>query len=172
VALLARVTASGHLAALVDRDGAFDPAQAAAAGADLHGLLWVRCEGRLTAALRAADLLARCPGFGLVALDLGDLSPGERGVTAPGVWVRLERAIRGSGGRLVIRAPWHLAGAVAALVLETRRVGARWIGVPRPTRLDGLGSEIRVLRSRGAMLAPDRREKGLGTERWAVLWRL
>ena len=171
-ALLAKVTATGHRAALVDGGGAFDPTQAAAAGADLHSLLWVRCGGRLTAALRAADLLARCPGFALIALDLGNLAPGERGVTAPGVWVRLERAIRGSGGRLLIRVPRRLAGAVAALVLETQRVEARWIGVPRPTRLDGLCSEIRVLRSRRGPLAPDGHGKGSGTERWTVLWRL
>src|SRR5512134_1097070 len=80
VALLARVTASGQLTALVDGDGAFDPAQAAAAGADLHRLLRVRCGGRPTAALRAAGLVARCPGFARVALDLGDLASGERTV--------------------------------------------------------------------------------------------
>src|SRR5262245_10934945 len=71
IALMARATRGGH-AAVVDAADGFDPVSARAAGADLSRLLWVRCGGRLDAAVRAADLLARCPGFALVAVDLGD----------------------------------------------------------------------------------------------------
>lgn len=150
VALLARATAAGGLAALVDAADAFDPAGAAAAGADLSSLLWVRCGGRMDAALRAADLLARCPGFALVALDLGELRPGQRALLSPARWIRLQRAVKGSDAALVVRAPEHLAGSVAVLVLGARRMRARWLGAPRPTRLGGLMSGIQVLRSRRA----------------------
>ncbi|HXH83001.1 MAG TPA: hypothetical protein VNN07_08750, partial [Candidatus Tectomicrobia bacterium] len=69
---LAAATRRGGVAALVDVDHALDPDSAARAGVPLSRLLWVRCEGRLRAALRAVDLLVRCPGFALVALDAGD----------------------------------------------------------------------------------------------------
>src|SRR5467141_5048015 len=74
-ACLRDVTAAGGMAALVDADGAFDPASAARAGVVLAHLLWVRCGGRREAALAATDLLARCPGFALVALDAGETPP-------------------------------------------------------------------------------------------------
>src|SRR6266481_275292 len=68
LALIARITTSGTggQVALVDGIDALDPHSAAAAGADLSALLWVRCGGHLRVALSAADLLARCPGFALV----------------------------------------------------------------------------------------------------------
>src|SRR6266705_3996680 len=71
LAFLARATSRGGLVALVDGADAFDPETAARAGLDLRALLWVRCGGRLKPAWRAADLLARCPGFAAVALDVG-----------------------------------------------------------------------------------------------------
>src|SRR5260370_1830486 len=61
IACLREVTAAGGMAALVDADGAFDPASAARAGVVLAHLLWVRCGGRREAAPAATDLLARCP---------------------------------------------------------------------------------------------------------------
>src|SRR5512144_2737989 len=84
LALIARITASdcsrgsregGGQVAFVDGTDALDPTSIAAAGADLSALLWVRCGGRLRVALSAADLLARCPGFALVVVDLDDLGP-------------------------------------------------------------------------------------------------
>src|ERR1700694_3448830 len=79
LALIARITTSGNQGrgqvAFVDGMDALDPASAAAAGADLSALLWVKCGGRLRVALSAADLLVRCPGFALVVLDLDELGP-------------------------------------------------------------------------------------------------
>jgi hypothetical protein len=167
LALLARTTAAGRLAAVVDTWDSFDPTGAAEAGADLHALLWVRCGGRVSVALRAADLLARCPGFSVVALDLGEL-PVERRSPAPAAWFRLQRAVRGSQTVLVVRAPRHLAGSTAALVLGARKRQAQWIGSLRSTRLAGLVSEVQVLRSRAGALpanpAPD-------TPGWSITWR-
>src|SRR3970282_560053 len=54
---------------------ASDPPGPAAAGVDLGRVLWVRAEGRRRSALEAVDLLARCPGFALVALDVGESPP-------------------------------------------------------------------------------------------------
>ncbi len=143
LALIARGTTSGGQVALVDGMDAFDPVSAAAAGADLSRLLWVKCGGQLRSALSAADLLARCPGFALVALDTGELGPAPASV-----YVRLQRAVAGGDTILVVRSARHLAGSAAALVVSMRGLEPRWIGLPRPTRLAGLSSEVEILRSR------------------------
>jgi RecA/RadA recombinase len=170
-ALLARATAAGDLVALVDGADTFDPAGAAAAGAELRSLCWVRGGGgRLDAACHAAELLARCGGFAWVALDLAvDLtSPARTSPTfAPATWIRLQRAVRDTPTRLIVHASRHLAGSAAALVLAVERGPARWMGSPRPPRLDGLGSRVRVLRAR----PPAPIGGGSGTE-WVVAWRL
>ncbi len=148
LALLARATREGGLVALVDAADAFDPAGAATAGVDLSAVLWVRCGGRLDAAFRAVDLLARCPGFAMVALDVG--IRGHRADATPARWLRLSRAVEGTRTVLVARTPERLSGSVAALVLAARRARARWIGAPRPTRLAGLVSHVEVTRARRA----------------------
>lgn len=161
LALLARAASRGGLVALVDGADAFDPETAARAGLDLRALLWVRCGDRLTSAWSAADLLARCPGFAAVALDLGTAPA----AAPPSFGVRLQRAAAGNAAVLVVRAPRHLTGSAAALVVSVRRVRARWIGAPMPIRLGGLVSEARVLRSR---VDPRLAEPG---RVWLIEWR-
>lgn len=146
VALLARATASGVQVALVDGADTFDPASAVAAGMDLDRLLWVRCGSQWRKAWSAADLLARCPGFAVVALDLGEL--GRRDPAAPVLCLRLRRAVERSAAALVLCTPHHLAGSAADLVVEMRRREVRWQGHPRSTRLAGLVSEARIVRAR------------------------
>jgi len=160
LALLARAASRGGLVALVDGADAFDPETAARAGLDLSALLWVRCGGRLPPAWSAAALLARCPGFAAVAVDLG-----EAVAAPPSFGVRLQRAAAGNAVAVVVRAPRHLTGSAAALVVSVRRVRARWAGAPRRLRLGGLVSEARVLRSRvdPRLAAPGRA--------WLIEWR-
>src|SRR2546425_5255990 len=116
-ACLRDVTAAGGTAALVDADGAFDPASAARAGVVLSRLLWVRCGGRRAAALAATDLLTRCPGFALVALDAGETPPR----VSLGAAFRLRQAARRAGVALLL---------VGRRRSEERRVGkecrSRW----------------------------------------------
>ena len=148
VALIARITHSGGQVALVDGTDAFDPPSAVAAGADLSSLLWVKCQGRLRAAFSATDLLARCPGFAMVALDLGEPSLMRRERIPPAHCLRLQRAAEQSSTILVLRVPHPLAGTAAALAVSLRRVESRWIGTPQPTRFAGMVSHIHILRSR------------------------
>jgi hypothetical protein len=163
VALLARATAAGRLAAVVDVADTFDPACAAAAGADLRALLWVRCGGHPEAGFRGAELLARCQGFAVIALDLDELGAS----VPPARWIRLRRAVEDSDTALVVRAPRHLAGSAAALVLAARRAEVCWIGSARPTRLGGLRSDVEMLRSRPSLLP-----EGAGHGPWALGWQL
>lgn len=161
VSWLAAVTRAGGVAALVDTHQAFDPASAARAGVALDRLLWVRCGGRREAALRAAGLLARCPGFSLVALDLGETPP-RLSLTST---FRLRLAARHTGTALVIAAGRRVAGPGASLALRTRRRRLEWGGPGAgPTRLARLESEVRVVRSRGGL--PCR--EGASATRWLV----
>ena len=161
LALLARAASRGGLVALVDGADSFDPETAERAGLDLRALLWVRCGGRLPPAWSAADLLARCPGFAAVALDVG----AAKSAAPPSFGVRLQRAAAGNPAVIVVRAPRHVTGSAAALVVSVRRVRALWVGAPRRIRLGGLVSEARVLRSRfdPSLAAPGRA--------WLVEWR-
>ena len=179
LALIARITTSGGQVAFVDGMDALDPASAAAAGADLSALLWVKCGGRLRVALSAADLLVRCPGFALVVLDLDELGP-----MPASAHMRLQRAVEGGDTILITRSARHREGSPASLVLATRRLAPRWMGLRPLTRLAGLRSEVSIFRSRPShthTLSPLGREQGEGLKgeglkgeggRWTLDWTL
>ena len=146
-ACLREVTRRGALAALVDTDQVFDPVGAARAGVELSRVLWVRCGRRPERALRAADLLVRCPGFALVALDTGALTPRLSLAAA----YRLKLAVLRTRTALVVVTRHRVVASGAALALETSRRGFLWAGPrPAPTRLEGAGTAVSVVRARGA----------------------
>jgi hypothetical protein len=174
LALIARITTSGSSrgsregggqVAFVDGTDALDPTSIAAAGADLSALLWVRCGGRLRVALSAADLLARCPGFALVVLDMDDLGPVPASAS-----IRLQRAVEGSDTILIVRSERHREGSPASLVLAMRRLAPQWMGLRQLTRLAGLRSEVSISRSRFHSLSP--LGKGQGEGSWTLDWTL
>ena len=178
LALIARITTSGSQGggqvAFVDGMDALDPASAAAAGVDLSALLWVKCGGRLRVALSAADLLVRCPGFALVVLDLDELGP-----MPASAHLRLQRAVEGGDTILITRSARHREGSPASLVLATRRLAPRWMGLHPLTRLAGLRSEVSIFRSRPShthTLSPPGRGQGEGLKgeggRWTLDWTL
>ncbi len=155
VAALREVTAAGGAAALVDADATFDPVTAARAGVVLARLLWVRCDGRRQDAVAALDLLARCPGFALVALDAGETPPRLTLTQA----FRLRQAARRADVALLLVSRDRVAGAGAALAVRTRREALAWAGPRRrPTRLAGMGTALHVLRNQaGPQAAIDHR---------------
>src|SRR5262249_31102202 len=148
--------------ALVDATDALDPLTAERAGLDLRAFLWVRCGGRPGSAWSAGGLLARCPRFEIIALDLGAAAG-----TAPPAWgTRLQPAPESSrGAAVIVRPRRHLRSGAAALVVSVRRVRTNWMGMDAPTRLGGLVSEARVLRSRAdpRLATPERA--------WLLEWR-
>ena len=147
VACLREITRGGALAALVDTDHVFDPLGAARAGVELSRVLWVRCGHRPERALRAADLLVRCPGFVLVALDTGALTPHLSLAAA----YRLKLAVLRARTALVIVTRHRIVASGAALALETSRRGCQWAGPrPAPTRLEGAGTAVAVVRAAGS----------------------
>lgn len=147
VQCLARATRGGGVAALVDVDHALDPHSAARAGVPLSRVLWVRCEGRRRVALRAVDLLVRCPGFALVVLDAGARSPRLTLAEA----YRLRLAVRRSGTTLLLVGCLRVAGPAAAVVVSTARGQAAWYGAAAvTTRLAGVRTRVQMIRKQGA----------------------
>ena len=144
---LRAVTRRGAFAALVDVDHAFDPGSATAAGVDLQHLLWVRGEGRRRDALQAIDLLARCPGFALVVLDVGEWSPRLPLDAA----FRLRQAARRSGVAVLVLGAHRVVGGAASLSVRTRRDRLVWVGPgSMPRRLAGMRTGLHVVRKQGA----------------------
>ena len=148
LALMAAMTRRGEVCALVDVSDSFDPKSADAAAVDLKRMLWVRCakdhrmagrpgdrvsakqSGRrqspamsqLEQALKAADLLLQGGGFGLVAVDLGDVS----GMAARRIpltsWFRFRRAVEHTPTMLVVVEQEACAKTCASVVVK---MGAR-----------------------------------------------
>src|SRR5207249_1968838 len=132
-ACLRDVTRREAVAALVDAEQAFDPASAARAGVDLRRLLWVRCGGRRDLALRAADLLVRCPGFAVIGLDLGEAPPRLPLTLA----FRLKFAVERTEAALLIVSRRRVTGSGASLVVETERDAIDWNAAAREYGVGG-----------------------------------
>lgn len=147
LAVLAAATGVGEAAALVDLGDGLDPETAAAMGADLDRLLWVR-PGKLKDALAATELLL-ASGFPLVVLDLGPPPVrGGRGVEA--AWLRLARTARAHGAALLVGSPYRVSGTASAVVLKAGRARAAWFGgcEGSPWLLGGVASRITLEKCR------------------------
>jgi hypothetical protein len=144
LALLARVTAQGELAVVVDPPDVFDAASAAAAGVDLARVLWVRPPG-LGEALRSVEHVLQAGGFPLVLLDLA-----AEGTATPRIptsaWPRLRKATAAAAAALVLLAHSRLAGTFADLALELDAAAPRFES--GPDWLAGLDGRVRLVRSR------------------------
>jgi hypothetical protein len=122
---LAEMTARDEACALVDASDAFDPCSAFTAGVDLRRLLWVRCHN-LEQALQAADLLLQAGGFGLLAVDLGDVTPRAAGRVPLTFWFRFQRVVENTPTALLVLEPMPYAKSCASLVLRLASARSRW----------------------------------------------
>ncbi len=146
LAALAAATRRGEFCAVVDASDALDPQSVGAAGVDLERLLWVRCGGDLPRrhrdteknslknkfklqnkndsepcleqVLRATDLLLESGGFGLIALDLGDLPPQAARHIPLTTWFRFRRAIEYTSTILLAIEQRPIAGSCSSLLLQ------------------------------------------------------
>jgi hypothetical protein len=141
--LLARTTAQGELAALVDRADAFDAISAASAGVDLERVLWVRPPG-VPEALRSVEHVLQAGGFPLVLLDL--CAEGMPPRIPAAVWPRLRKASAATGSALVLLGRRRLAGSFADLALELGASRPRF--EQGPDWLAGFETRVRLVRSR------------------------
>jgi hypothetical protein len=150
LALLARSTRSGALAALVDPLDRFDPASAGAAGVALARLLWLRGprgggeEPRPKTLAEATAAVATLVGsgvFDVVVLDLAGVSDRERRRLPATTWIRLQREVEQTETALLLVADGHVARSPGGASLALSPTGLRWSAPPGPGRLlAGLGA--------------------------------
>jgi hypothetical protein len=133
--MLAAATRRGELVALVDALDMLDVESAAAAGADLARLLWIRglvvtspgmCrdlnQRALVQAVRALTLVLDARNFGLVVFDVGEAPPDAVRRLPFTTWLRLQRMVEGTstacllvGSDRLSRSPRGLSLQAAAL---------------------------------------------------------
>jgi hypothetical protein len=127
LSILAAATGAGEAAALVDLGDHFDPQAAAASGADLARLLWVRPRTLKEALLSAETLLST--GLPLVVLDLGlaasKISLARR-ARHDFAFLRLARTARAHGAALLVLSPLRVAGPAAEAVLAASAARPGW----------------------------------------------
>jgi len=122
---LAVRTRAEEACALVDAQDSFDPVGAEKSGVELSRLLWVRCQG-IDPALRSLDLLLHGGGFGLVALDLGDIPARLVRQVQLNVWFRMRRAVEDTSTVFLVLAQETNAKSCASLVLHVEKETIEW----------------------------------------------
>jgi hypothetical protein len=128
--LLSAATAKLEICAYLDTDDSFDPVSAAAAGVALSQLVWIRCGHNAGHALKATDYLLHAGGFGVVVLDLCQVSPRIANSIPISYWYRFRRAIENTPTILTLVEKDPIAKSCASLMLETKRKKTAWIGKP------------------------------------------
>jgi recombination protein RecA len=123
---LAASTTRQEVCALVDATDTFDATSAAHAGADFDQLLWIRCGSNVDHAIKATDLLLQSGGFGLVALDLGDVPSQQSRRVQLSWWFRFKRAVENTPTALMVISRDPNARSCASLVLGLNRESAEW----------------------------------------------
>ena len=150
--VLAAATAKLEICAYVDTHDGFDPCSAAASGAALDRLVWVRCGGRVDHAMKAADNLLHAGGFGVVILDLCHVSQRDCRRIPLSYWYRFRLAIENTPAILLLVEREPLAKSCAALMLDMKRSKAVWTGAPGFHLLRGL--DVQATRRKPGGTAP------------------
>jgi hypothetical protein len=125
---LAQATARGEVCAIIDATNSFNPAAAAASGARLDQIVWIRANGNLEHALQAADLLIHAGGFGLVVLDLCGIAERRFHRVPISYWYRCRRAVENTPTVLLVLQETAHAKNCASMSIEMEQDGIRWSG--------------------------------------------
>ncbi len=151
LAVAARATRAGALAAWVDPQDRLDPRSAGDAGVELGRLLWLRGAASargprpLLAAISAVGTLLGSGLFELVVVDLGGIARSGLQRLPGATWIRLQRMVESQPGTLLVVADAHVAHGPAGVSLALRGAGASWSGDPGPGRLlRGLTAEVKA----------------------------
>lgn len=165
---IARITEKEEFCGFVDPAGTFNPASAESIGVDLERLLWVRTKHpkNMDQTLKALDLLVQGGGFGILAIDLGEIPSPEIRRIPLSIWFRLQRAAEHTPTILLFLGRESHLQSVAALVLALRPESTTWSeGLFR-----GIRPRIEVLRSRTRPIPPGHRSEvfDLGTDACVV----
>jgi hypothetical protein len=152
--VLAAATRRGEIAALIDTFDRLDLASARAAAIDLDRLLWIRGEASspidraVDRALKAPNLVLQSGGFGVVAIDLTDLTHIDLTRLPFTTWMRVQRIVEGSDTACLLVVPHPVARSAGGITLSLAGA-SRWTGtVDRSLRLAGMDVVVRVVSPR------------------------
>ena len=134
LATLAAATNHEEVCALVDTNNTLDPEAAMRARVNFERLLWIRCDNNLEHAFKAADLLLQGGGFGIVMLDLGDLSATAARRIISSWWFRFRRVVENSPTALLVITQDCSVRSCAALSLEMKNEAVVWSQVNQDLR--------------------------------------
>ncbi len=136
VSLMAQMTRGEQFCALVDAGDCFDPASAETAGVNLARVLWVRCVHPskpgtpgfkpLEQAFKSADILVQNGGFGLIAVDLGNVEEKLVRKVPLTTWFRFARVVEKMSAALVFLLPCPAAQSCAGLTLRLECAEPGW----------------------------------------------
>jgi hypothetical protein len=77
--------------------------------------------------LRAADLVLHSGGFGVIALDLADVSAAALNRIPPTAWFRFRRIVEPTPTIFVVLANRPVTKSCSTLLIETRRRSAKFL---------------------------------------------
>ncbi len=138
-AVLAATIRRGGFAAWIDLPNSFYPSHAS------NRVLWVAPRDSV-AALRATELVLEAGGFHVVILDLG-APASDRSAVPASRWLRMARMAARRDTVIVVLSVTHVAGAFAALSLETCAYHPRFVGSRGPCPIfEGLASSLHFRR--------------------------
>ena len=141
LSLVARASAAGALVAWIDPADRFDPASAAACGALLERLLWLR--GRpLADSLSAAATLLGAGLFEAIVLDFASAAPAELRRLPGSTWIRLQRRAADTRTALLLLASEHVTTGPGGIRVELQAARPRWSGHGPGRLLRGLDATL------------------------------
>ena len=119
--LLAAASDRGEYCAVVDSTNSFDPWTASQAGVDLNALVWVQCNQNVEHAMKSADLLLHSGGFGVIILDLCDVTAIQTRRIPLSWWYRFQRTVEKSPTSFLILGREPHAKSCSTLTVEVER---------------------------------------------------
>jgi hypothetical protein len=152
LSLLAKLTATGEVCAVVDSANSFDPCSAVLAGVELENLMWIKCCGDLEKAFMSADLLVQAKGFGTVWLNLNGLPQKQLRMVPKTYWYRYRNRIKETPTIFLVTAAEHVTGSAAHRSFALTRDKAVWSGSGRYKLLREM--HLKMLSRRGVFGQP------------------
>lgn len=128
LSLLAKLTSSGEVCALVDSGDGFDPCSAKLAGVQNENLLWIKCGGDIERSFMAADYLVQAKGFGAIWLDLTALSQSQLRMVPKTYWYRYRTRIKETPTLFLVTTEEHLTGSASQQSFLFSREQVKWSG--------------------------------------------
>ncbi len=128
--MLAQATGRGEICAVVDVQNQFHVESAAKAGIRLDHLVWIRCNGNAHKAMHAVDLLLHAGGFGVIWLDLCEVSPRVLNRIPLSHGHRFRRVLENSPTSLLLSGTAMGYKPPASNVLQIKPKGTDWTESP------------------------------------------